>query len=301
MKVLLRRNRLWFAWLLLILGVCVAALSLVARARRDAAPDAVEIALEWKEATRLADGAQVPLLRWLRVMRGRGARGAVVDVPSIRELSEDGRLSLLGRAQAASLFPQVSRLPVGYRYVIVCRDAVLMARVSGALRGQKMVAPPRRVAPGVVAVALSNAALSSWPVGFDPQTVATLRRARVEPVARLADWQGLTPVGLDALLAQLREDGARILVVGAGSASVSAPGDKTLLPITSFLLRRHGLSLAWSEGDATRGAGELARASEGFLVRAHGVSAADSLALEPEALVERYARAARERNVPACC
>ena len=297
MKALLRRNRLWFAWLLLVVGVCVSALSLVARARRDGAPDAVEIALEWKEATRLADGAQIPLERWLRVMRGHGARGAIVDVPSVRELSEDGRLGLLGRAQAAPLFAGVARLPASYRYVIVCRDTELLARVKSALGAQKMVSAPRPIAPGVVAVALSNAALSSWPVGLDPQTVATLRRARVEPIARLADWPGLTPAGLDALLAQLRADGARIVVVGAGSASVSAPGDKTLLPITSFLLRRHGLSLAWSEGDATRGAGELARASEGFIVRAHGVSAADSLALEPEALVERYARAARERNV----
>ncbi len=291
------RQELGFAWLLFICGVVLSALSLASRARHDAAPDAVEIALEWKEATRLADGAQVPLERWLKIMRSHGARGAIVDVESVRELSEDGRLSLLGRDAATSLWPAVARLPRSYRYVIVCRDVALLGRVTHALGAQKMVNPPRPIAPGILAVALSNAALSSWPVGLDTQTLATLRRAKVEPIARLSDWPGLTPSRLDGLLRELRADGVRIVIVGAGSASVSAPGDKTLLPVTANLLRRHGLLLAWIEGDATRGSGELARASEGFLVRAHAVSAADSLALEPEQLIERYARAARERNV----
>ena len=292
-----RRQEFGFAWLLLIFGVIVSALSLVSRARHDAAPDAVEIALEWKESTRLADASQIPLERWLTMMRDNGARGAIVDVESVRELSEEGRLSLLGRAQSAPLWPAVARLPRSYRYVIACGDVALSKRVTNALLAQKMVNPPRPIAPGVVAVALSNGALSSWPVGLDTRTLATLRHARVEPIARLSDWQGVTPARLNGLFRQLRADGARILIVGAGSASVSAPGDKTLLPITADLLRRNSLSLAWIEGDATRGSGDLARASQGFLVRAHAVSAADSLALEPESLVERYARAARERNV----
>ena len=297
MTVSFCRQKFCFAWILLALGVILSALSLISRARHDAAPDAVQIALEWKEATRLADGAQVPLERWLRAMRVHGAQGAIVDVPSVRELSEDGRLSLLGRDAATPLWPGVARLPQSYRYVVVCRDAALLGRVKYALSAHKTVLAPRPVAPDVLAVALSNAALSSWPVGLDNATIATLRRAKIEPVARLADWQGVTPTNLNALLRGLRADGVRIVVVGAGSASVSAPGDKTLLPLTAYLLRRNGLSLAWVEGDSTRGAGELARASEGFLVRAHSVSAADSLALEPEQLIERYARAARERNV----
>ena len=293
----MRLQRLWFAWLLLVLGVLLSALSLVSRARQDAATQTVEIALEWKEATRLADGAQIPLERWLRAMKSHGARGAIVDVPSVRELSEDGQLSLLGRAEAEPLMPAARRLATEYRYFIVCRDAALMARIRGALDAQKMVEPPVAIAPDVVAVALSNAALSSWPVGLDAATVATLRRVQVEPIARLSDWQGVTPARLNGLFAQLHRDGVRIVIVGAGSASVSAPGDKTLLPVTAWALRRHGLSLAWVEGDSTRGAPQLARDSEGFIVRAHAVSAADTLALESGQLVERYARAARERNV----
>ena len=219
-----RRQKFGFAWLLLIFGVSLSAFSLASRARHDASPDAVRIALEWKEATRLADGAQIPLERWLKVMRVEGARGAIVDVPSIRELSEDGRLNLLGRDAATPLWPGVGKLPRAYRYVIVCDDAALLRRIHLTLSAQKMVAPPRLVTPDVLAVALKNEALSSWPIGLDTATVAALRRAQIEPVARLADWQGVTPTRLNGLFGQLRADGVRIVIVGAGSASVSAPG-----------------------------------------------------------------------------
>lgn len=293
----IRRQKWNLPWFLLLLGVILSALSLVSRVLHDAAPDAIQIALEWKEATRLADGAQIPLDRWLRAMRNHGTRSAIVDVPSLRELSEDGRLSLLGRDAATPLYKSVAKLPTNYRFVVVCRDKELFERIRSALGAQKMVSSPVVIAPSVVAIALKNEALSSWPIGLNTQVVATLRQARVEPIARLSDWQSVTPTSLDGLFRQLRADGVRVVIVGAGSASVSAPGDKTLLPVTAHLLRRHGLSLAWIESDSTRGAEKLARESEGFLVRAHSVSAADSLALEPESLIERYARAARERNV----
>ena len=292
-----RRGRLSFAWVLLWLGVTLSALSLVSRARHEAAPASVEIALEWDNATRLASAQGVPLERWLRAMKSRGARGVTLDVESVRELGQSGRLTLLGRAEASALLPATARLPGDYRFVILCRDAALMARVRAAFEGHRLTKPAMALAPDALAVALSNASLSAWPIGLDGAAIEILRRAKMEPIARLSDWTGLTPTRLDALFGQLRAVGARIVVMGAASSKVSAPGDVTLLPLTARLLRRHGLSLAWIEADQTRGTPALARLSEGFIVRAHRISSVDSLSLEPGQIVDRYARAARERNV----
>ena len=231
-------------------------------------------------------------------MRARGARGVTLDVESVRELAESGRLSLQGRAEAAAFHPEIASLPRAYRFVVACPDATLLRRVRSALTLPNAApSPVVQVAPGVVAVALGSAALSSWPVGMNPVALAQVRRARMEPVARLADWPAVTPSRLDALLGELRGDGARIVVLGAAASRVWAPGHRSLVPTTAWALRRHGLSLAWIEADNTLGSAEIARQSQGFLVRAHRVSAQDTLQLRPGAIVDRYARAARERNV----
>jgi hypothetical protein len=286
------RFRLSLAWGLVWLGVVLAALSLGARVRLESAPSPVEIALEWGDAARLSSAERVPLARWLGAMRKRGARGVTLDVQSVRDLSEQGRLALWGRAAATPFFPSVARLPASYGFVVSCRDAALFARVRDSLRAQSRALPVVDVAPGVVAVALAPASLSAWPVGLDPLALEQLRAAKMEPLARLGDWTGATPARLDAVLKEVRADGARVVVAGDPS-----PGNQTLLPAFARSLRQNGLSLAWVEADTARGTPELARQTEGFLVRAHAVPVLDVLRLEPGAIVDRFARAARERGV----
>ncbi len=277
---------------MLWLGVLLSALSLVSRVRQELAPSPVEIALEWGDATRLSAANKVPLGQWLRSMGQRGARGVTLDIKSVRDLSDDGRLTLWSRASATPFYPRVARLPQAYHFVIVCRDLVLFARVRSWLRLQSVAAPVLDIAPGAIAVALSPASLSTWPVGLDPAAVAQTKRAKMEPLARVGDWTGATPALLSAVLRQARFDGARIIVVGDPT-----PGNQTLLPETARALRKNGLSFAWVEADTARGTPELARHVEGSLVRAHAVSALDTQRLEPGELVDRFARAARERNV----
>ncbi|BCM90096.1 hypothetical protein IAD21_01947 [Abditibacteriota bacterium] len=277
---------------MLWLGVLLATFSLVARVRQEATPSPVEIALEWGDATRLSAANKVSLGQWLRAMRQRGARGVTLDVKSVRDLSDDGRLTLWSRASAAPFFPQVARLPQPYKFVIVCRDKALFNRIRAWLRVQSVANPVLDVAPDVIAVALSPASLSAWPVGLDPSAITEIKRAKMEPLARLGDWTGANPMRLNAVLKQVRSDGARIVVVGDPS-----PGNQTLLPETARAMRKTGLSFAWVEADTARGTPELARHVEGYLVRAHAVSALDTQRLEPGEIVDRFARAARERNV----
>jgi len=286
-------RRFAFAWWLVWLGVFLSAWSLASRTRQEAASSPVEIALEWGDANRLSSGDGVPLQAWLRAVQRRGVRGVTLDVQSVRDLSDNGRLTLWGRSGATRLFPSLTRLPAPYRWVVDCRDAGLLRRVRDSLRAQSPHnLPVVDVAPHVSALALSPAALSAWPVGLDPAGVREIRRAKMEPLARVGDWTGATPARLDALFHALRADGVRIVVAGD-----PAPGNATLLPQTALLLRRNGLSLAWVEADTARGTPVLARATDGFLVRAHAVSVLDTARLEPGALVDRFARAARERNV----
>jgi len=286
-------RRLPFAWWLVWLGVFLSALSLVSRARQEAAPSPVEIALEWGDANRLSSGDGVSLSSWLRAVKKRGVRGVTLDVQSVRDLSDGGRLSLWSRAGATPFFPKLAPLPKPYRWIIECRDAELFRRVRDSLRASSQKAwPVVDVAPHVLAFAFSPASLAAWPIGLDPSAVREIKSAGMEPLARVGDWTGATPARLNALFHQLRADGVRIVVAGDPS-----PGNATLLPQTARLLRKNGLSLAWVEADTARGTPVLARATEGFLVRAHAVSVLDTARLEPDALIDRFSRAARERNV----
>ena len=284
--------RFLLPWCLVVVGVLLSVLSLSGRARLEMAPSPVEIALDWGDAARSSGAQNVPLSRWLASMRRSGARGVTLDVQSVRDLADDGRLTLWSRTSAAPFFPSVARLPEAYRGVVSCPDEALFRRVRASLNDGAGAFPPREVAPGTLAIARSGAALQTWPVGLDPLALREVRRAGLEPLARLGDWTGATPARLDAVLKSVRHDGARIVVAGDPS-----PGNETLLPEFARSLRTNGLSLAWVEGEPTRGSPAVARASRGFLVRAHTVSPLDMARLEPGAIVDRFARAARERNV----
>lgn len=119
----LRRQKLGLAWLLLSLGVVLSALSLVARARQDVASSPVEIALEWKEATRLADGAQMP-----DSTRGAG------------ELARESE-GFLVRAHSVSATDTLPLEPgqLGERYARTARERnvrLLLVRMPRGLRGE---------------------------------------------------------------------------------------------------------------------------------------------------------------------
>ncbi len=278
--------------MLVVLGVVLSALSLVGRARMEMAPSPVEIALEWGDAVRSSSAQRVPLARWLASMRHNGARGITLDVQTVRDLAEDGRLTLWSRAGAAPFFPQVAHLPAAYCFVISCPDAALFKRVRASLNEGTGEFAPVPLGTDTLAVVRSNLALQTWPVGLDPLALREVRGAGMEPLARLGDWVGLTPARLDAVLRAAKHDGARIIVAGD-----PAPGNATLLPEFARLLRKNRLSLAWVEGEPTRGTPVVARESRGFVVRTHVVSSLDTLRLEPGEMVDRFARAARERNV----
>ena len=238
-------SRFSAAWFLLVLGVLLAGLSLIGRARSELAPSPVEIALEWGDAVRLSQAERIPLSQWLAGMRQSGAVGVTLDVQTVRELADDGRLTLWSRANAAPFIPAVKRLPEAYRFVVICRDVPLLSRVRASLNDGAGAFPPIEIAPGILASSRSGTSLASWPVGLDPASLQELRLAHLEPLARLNDWAGATPARLESVLQAVRRDGARIVVAGDPS-----PGSEKLLPQFARSLRRNGLSLAWVEGRA---------------------------------------------------
>ncbi len=251
-----------FWWLMLWAGVLGAALSLAGRVRHELRPSPVEIALEWSDATRLSGAGRVPIDRWLASMRAAGARGVVLPVQSVRDLAEEGRLTLWTRAAASPFFRSVRTLDSGYNFVVVCRDEKLRVRVRAALADASRVLPLVELDATGFAVALSPATMGTWPVGLDPLALQQLREAKLEPLARLGDFSGATPARSSAQFLALRRDGVRLLVAGDPS-----PGNETLLPKTARSMRANGLSLAWVELDTARGTPELAHRRQISLLR----------------------------------
>jgi len=255
-------NCVRFSWWLFWFGVCLSALSLVGRARHELRPSPVEIALEWSDATRFSGAGRVPLVRWLSAMRRAGAQGVVLDVQNVRDLSDDARLTLWPRAAASPFFPRVRKLPESYRFVVVCRDPALRPRVRLALNEASRALPPLDLDEQSFAVALSPQTLATFPVGLDPLSLAQLKSARLEPLARVSDFAGASPSRLKTLFSSLRRDGVRLVIAGD-----PAPGVETLLPETARLLRASGLSVAWVELETARGAPALAGDSRGWCAR----------------------------------
>lgn len=278
--------------LLVALGLLAALLSLGMRYRTEARSRAVALVLDYNQLRALAGATGVSADEALKRFRAAGITQVAVTDRNLEELRTSGELEV-------RLFPT----PTGAEYRLTFSDPRTAERVadftSRLVRGATETAPPGdRVAlpgPGGGQIYLpgrfEDHALT--PTGPDLSSVLEIRKAGLVPVARLLNPLGLTPDSLRWELARVKAMGITTLIF-AGDEVLGFAG---LIDETAQAIRDDGLLYGSVEFGKQRGDQGMSELLKDRLVRVHSISSGEMARLTPKEAVERYVRAAAERNI----
>ena len=145
---------------------------------------------------------------------------------------------------------------------------------------------------------------STLPIGLDNDAVQTVRRNGLLVAPRLVNFPGVTAEAIDWEMAQTK----RQCTAGPGPtglgpiifAGSSVLGNRGLVKATAASLASNNLTYGSVELSKTFGDEELARLAEAHTVRVHSIGLDEMGAMEEPTAIERFVRAAKERNIRVC-
>lgn len=260
------------AWGWALVGICflLALVSLSYRWKVEAGNKAVALALD-VQSVRDAAGT-MPLPKALATLKQDGLGALVLQEQSVGDLIAQGDLELASPG------------------VLVGAPATF-ARLAPFLEARFGL----RLGPGTTAMrlsALSLSQLSALTAGLDPREAQAAQAAGVVIVARHANRAGTSEALIRALLRSSRELGASVFLPFGDQAL----GARDLLGFTAETLRVEGFAYASPEFAKIVGDARLAKDLEDRLIRLHSIQAGEVDRTPPAEVVERFARAFRERN-----
>lgn len=278
--------------ILLVIGVVTALLSLTLRYQVEARSRRVSLVVDYSELRSLASATGVPIEEALRKLKGAGITGVAVTEDTLADLQSGGALHV-----------QLTPTPTGQEYRVTFGSPRTAARAGDyaarLLQGATELAPEGdRVAlpgPGGGTIYLPGRYedVRGTPVGLDPNALSQIQEAGLEPVGRLLTPTGLTRESLRWLLVGVKEQGVNTLIF----AGDSVLGFSGLVKDAAREMRDLGLLYGSVEFGKQRGDQGLSEFLRDRLVRVHSISPAEMGRLTAKEAIERYVRAAAERNI----
>ena len=142
---------------------------------------------------------------------------------------------------------------------------------------------------------------STLPIGLDSDSVQTVKQNGLLVAPRLVNFTGATQESIAWEMAQAERQCAGPAGIGpvifAGS---SVLGNRGLIKATADALRADGLTYGSVELGKTFGDEDLSRMAAAQTVRVHSIGADEMGTMDEPTAVERFVRAAKERNIRVC-
>lgn len=260
------------AWGWALVGLCfaLALFSLSYRWKVETGNKAVALALDIQSVRDAAGTA--PLAEALTTLKQDGLGAIVLQEQSVGDLVAQGDLQLASAG------------------VLVGAPATF-ARIAPFLQARFGV----RLGSGTTAMRLTNLSLpqlGSLTAGIDPREAEAARAAGLLIVVRHANRPGTNEALIRALLRSSRALGGSVFLPFGDQVL----GSRELLGTTSETLRSEGFLYASPEFAKIAGDARLAKDLEDRLIRLHSIQAGEVDRTPPTQVVERFARAFRERN-----
>ncbi len=248
----------------------------------------VELVADWRQVQSMATFSNVPLDALLRDLKAHGVYGMAVGEDTIAGLRDDGYLIV-----------EADPLPNGgARTLISSIDPALLNRVR-----QHLLPKLSLKVPLATVTSPSGQPALIWPgsfeqirtlnVGLPPAEVKRLQGAGFDVVARIVNYQAANPANIEWSLNSLSELGIYKVIFG-GEETL---GYKAQVKETAALLQRHHLTYGSVEFSKQRGDEEITLALQGDYLRVHSITPTEMNKIQPADMLERYVRAAEERNI----
>ncbi len=292
-------SRFRLAWILVAIGVFNGLFWTLFRGYYENRQLATQITLDYEDTASLADAYGIPQEQLLADYKKRGATSLAIYNQTLGTLRDNARIAISPREVAEKIYRNagLAALPNSYRYVITSDDAALLDQIYVRIAEQSLPETPPLLlqsgAQALIAVPASKQLFNDASMGFDPQQVAFVEKNGYVPTARISNPLNLTPARLTQMLDDVEKTGAKVVIFGDDEVL----GFDSLTSAVAREMRKRGLIFTNIEFSKQRGSRDFAMNTDGALVRLHTVNGDEAARADPEVLVERFVRAARERDM----
>lgn len=270
---------------LAILTALVCALSISKRIQVENANHDVMIAAEVDTIQAYSAAQGMTLEEGIKALKAKGLNGLVVPEETIGELISDGRVELTGVTVGSA--DQVRSL--------LFADEETVKRVTRGM-GIRFGDLVKSVTPRDRRLALppvDTSSLRSTAIGLDPHVTQLARTNGIGIIARCSNPQGVTSKAVTATLTWAKEMGATIFL----AQGEQVLGRRDAMEATVSTLQATGILYASPEFAKLGGDVEMLGQMGAQTVRLHSAQAAELDKLSLDGAIERFRKAARERNM----
>jgi len=269
---------------LLIISVLCAIGVLARRVSVEAGNRAVEIVVDYDEVARLAVAARTPCAEVLERLKNVGVTSVAVTSPTLGELVSSGAIDALGANRYSVTGWDVTAIRSLAQFVGDWPVAVEQSAVSGS-------APE-----GIIRTQVPIGSIADLPAGFSPQAIADARKAGLGVVARIPGFPGANRGSIDGIVNYLRTCGARTVIFKGDQVL----GFKSAEADTAGAMRGNDMWFGRVEFARQKGESKLAKAAPERVIVVHSVPQNEMPGLDDVTVIERFARAVRERGARMC-
>lgn len=294
------------AWLV-VLGLVASAAVLATRHRLEARYRAVEIVLDGDDWVALIRREGRPVSSVMADLRRRGAVSVALSDNTLKQLAEEGAVSYAGGGPLASggrlaalrepFAGLQARGALRADAVYVSGPPEAMAFVSGRLTA--LLGPERvRALNGAIEVLGTVPDLEELGLGFRPADAAPYRASGLEVVLRPRNFRGLTSESLSVMVESYAATTASPILI---FALAEVQGYEGLLTEAAAAYQQAGVRYGRIEVFTARrkqkGEDRLTALMRPSVIRVFSITPEELLVLRPGEVVDKFVRAAAERNI----
>jgi len=277
-------------WLLpcIALTALLSSYSIFKRHQVEAKNKAVTLAVEYETVESLAAGQGKSIDQALVDLKAQGVGAVVLGEDSIGELIGEGYANLTG-----------NELQLKQDHVLNSAKAIeaIVDRVKHGLRlrfpSAKIIAS-QEGADSVVRIEFASPSLiRQTTIGLNPSIAQVVKQAGLDIVCRMGNPQGVSGSYVVETLTWAHDLGATVFLPQGDQVL----GRRDSLKTTEETLKKLGMFYATPEFSKIGGDENVVQAQPDNVVRLHSAQSAELDKLPLEEAIDRYAKAARERNM----
>ncbi len=272
-------------WLAILVPAVLSSVSIWRRHQVEAGNKAATLAVELDSVQSLASAQGLDLASALTNLRAQGVSAVAMSEETLGELIARGDVVAVNKTEPRS------PTDVWFRDgALFCRDPLQAARIQAALK-VRFPLPASSIRPDEIPVRLADA--RQTPIGLDPALCALVRSLNLGIVARLSNPLGVTPQYIRFQVQAAAQNGAGIFLPQGDQVL----GRRDLLGVLAETLKQNRMLYASPEFAKIGGDANVLEIAPELVVRLHAAQAAEIDKLPYADAVERYSKAARERNM----
>jgi len=260
---------------------------LLNRYRAEQSNRAVEIVMEYGEIQELAAATGKSTERVLAEFKDAGVTGIVVVEDTVETLVRTGRLT--------QQYPQNGTAVWVADEGVYRKMATVLAekyRWQPAMPGAPMVTTISTYGKPPLNYSQPLAALEDAGLGMPRSACADLKRMGFDVVGRVSNYVGADPVSVDWTLRDMKAAGCTLV----SFLGTEVLGSRDSIAYVGDAIRRNGLRYAFAEFGKQAGDAKLLKMTADIAIRMHSILPAEMVTMAPADAIDRFAKAAKERN-----